>query len=180
MQNAGIFGATLCGKTTLAKHWVTIFAGKGYESLVLDINPSGEVWPSNAHVYSDEGRYWETVWKSRNCLVIVDEASTVLHRDAEKQPLFTRIRHFGHRLIVIGHSYTDLLPPQRQQLEWLFLFRQTVEDAKRWSNLFVDERILTASNLEQYQFLWATLRPRNVLIGRLSINTSINQVAKKR
>ena len=67
--------------------------------------------------------------------------------------VFTMMNGRRHRLIVVGHSGSDLLPGMRQQIGHLFLFRQSMEAADMWQRDFADPGIMAATTLEQYQFL---------------------------
>jgi hypothetical protein len=159
MESAGVFGPKLSGKTTLARelsrqYWVRT----GRRSLVLD--PNLEDWGKHSWVTDDEGRFWVAVWKSpvlgksKPSLVIVEEAAETINRDKGLTSVFTRLRHLNHKLIVIGHSGENLLPIMRQQLDTLYLFRQSPDDAERWARSMTQEGFLTAAELNQYEFLY--------------------------
>lgn len=153
MTSGGIFGPKLSGKTTLAKalsaqYWLRF----RLRSLVLDIN--GENWGPHALVIHNESEFWPKVWQSRGGLVIVEEASTTIARNQELIPLFTRLRHSGHKLLVVGHSGMNLLPAMRQELDTLYLFRQPEDAAKMWARTFANPRLIEAGNLNQYEFLF--------------------------
>lgn len=153
---AGIFGPKLSGKTTLAKRLsAQLWQHAQLPSLVLDIN--GDIWGKHAFVTADERVFWQAVWQRKQCVVIVDEAAATIRRERELIPAFTRIRHQQHRLIVIGHNGMDLLPTMRQQFDTLYLFRQPKSAAIIWSELFADERLLSTTELQQYEFLFCEL-----------------------
>lgn len=151
-MHVGIFGPGRGGKTTCAKR----LSKAGWEtarlrSLVWDIN--GEQWGRHALLFMQEEPFWRQVWREKSCLVFVDEAAETIKRDSSKTSLFTRIRHRGHKLVVIGHSGANLLPVQRQQISTLFLFRQSPEGAALWAELYADRRIMAATALKRYEFL---------------------------
>lgn len=155
MESAGIFGPKLSGKTTLAKelsylYWVR----SNRRSLVLD--PNLEDWGPQAWVTADEEKFWNTVWRENGkpSLVIVEEAAETINRDKGLTSVFTRLRHLKHKLIVIGHSGENLLPIMRQQLDTLYLFRQSPDDAERWARSMTQEGFLAAAELEQFEFLY--------------------------
>ena len=165
--HTGIFGPGLSGKTTLAVYLSRMYwQNHRVKSLVLDPNfcLEGNIWGSQAWVTDDEEKFWDMAWhREVDCALFVDEAAETIKRDNEKTALFTRIRHRrgpggpGHRLHVIGHSGSNLLPVQRQQIHTLYLFRQDPDSADLWSRQFADERIQAATTLNQYQFLWCRL-----------------------
>lgn len=152
MHRAGIFGPSLSGKTTLAKalsreYWVK----HRMKTLVLD--PNGEQWGEHAVVFTDEAKFWETVWNSTHCLVIVEEASETINRDKELTAVFTRLRHKFHKLIVVGHSGASLLPVMRQQFDTLYLFLQSRKASQIWVEETACDDLLGATKLNQYEFL---------------------------
>lgn len=152
----GIFGPGLSGKTTLARHlsrsyWYDCEPGK--KSLVLD--PNLEKWGEQAWVTNDSVAFEKMAFDlETGCMVFVDESSETIARDKDKTKFFTRIRHRGHKLHVIGHTGSSLLPVQREQIQTLFLFRQPESAAKVWAELFGNKKILEACSLHQHEFLW--------------------------
>jgi hypothetical protein len=148
----GIFGTTLSGKSTLA-----IALSKQYHktkkirSLVLD--PHLDMWGPQAWVTANEDEFWRVVWARRGHLVVVEEASSTIRRDRDLMPVFTQIRHNEHRLLIIGHSGSDLLPGMRKQFDTLYLFQQDVDSVKEWKKIFPRGGIEAAISLEQYEFL---------------------------
>jgi GTPase SAR1 family protein len=150
----GIFGPGQSGKTTLAKHLSKYYADNySRKSLVLD--PNQEVWGPHAKVYSleDEERFWFDCWRCQRHAIFVEESADTIKRDRELIPVFTRIRHQGHKLHVSGHDAMDLLPVMRRQISTLYLFRQSEESAKVWVNQFTDKRLFKSCSLHQYQFV---------------------------
>lgn len=155
--HAGTFGRGFSGKTFLNKELSrNYWSQHGIKSLVLD--PNRENWGAQAWVTDDEEKFWWMVWhKETSCALFVDEAGETIKRDDEKSSLFTRVRHRGHRMHVMGHSGVNLLPKQREQLHVLFLFQQTRKAAQMWVETFMDERIMEATTLAQYEFLHCVL-----------------------
>jgi len=152
MTSGGIFGPKLSGKTTLAialsKQY---FASHKMRSIVLD--PHNEPWGQQAVVMQNEEKFWSTVWASKHCVIIVEEAAATIRRDRNLVPVFTRLRHCNHILIVVGHSGMDLLPVMRQQFDTIYLFRQPKQACVVWSDVFCNEELLQAQTLQQYEFL---------------------------
>jgi hypothetical protein len=154
MESAGIFGPKLSGKTTLGK-WLSYqyWTRQKRRSLVLD--PNLENWGAWSWVTNDEAKFWAAVWKGGPpSLVIVDESTEMINRDKGLTAVFTRLRHYHHKLIVIGHSGESLLPIMRQQLDTLYLFRQSPDDAERWARSMTQRGFLTAEELNQFEFLY--------------------------
>ena len=158
MINAGIFGMIQSGKTTLARKiswhfWRT----KQQRSIYLDLkkDPVRNWWPDSGQVFFEEEAFWNAAWTNENLVVVVDEAAVSINRNRDLMAVFTMMNGRHHRLIVCGHSGADLLPAMRQQLGYLFLFRQAVEAADMWRSQFADEQIMQATTLDQFQFLLA-------------------------
>lgn len=155
MTRGGIFGISLSGKTTLARKISKQYFVK-YKMTSLVFDPFMEEWGDHATVLGmdKEDDFWNTVWNTRGHLVIVDEASTTLKRDRDLIPVFTSLRHLDHKLLVIGHHGSDLLPVMREQIDTLYLFRQNIKSGKAWAEKLADERVMAATTLEKYEYLY--------------------------
>lgn len=152
LKRIGVFGPTLSGKTTLSmklseQYW------KKHQTRSLVLDPYAENWGEHAKVFTDEKEFWEAAWQTTDSLIVVEEASTTISRDRELIPVFTRMRHNRHSLMVIGHNGTDLLPAMRHSLTTLFLFKQPESAAKIWSENFAETGLLKATELKQYEFI---------------------------
>lgn len=134
----GIFGRKKSGKTTLSKH-----LGKEYwqredrRSLVLDPNRTDN-WGPEFWVAQSDSEFWETAWKTRNCLLIVDDAGKSIDRNSELVDAFTRINHNGHKLLVIGHDGVNLTRVMREQMDTLYLFCAGDKAVEAWEQVFPD------------------------------------------
>lgn len=154
MLHAGIFGPTLCGKTTLARHLCADFERRGIRCLVLD--PYNAEWPATyqtRHI----GEFLAKAKASRSCALFVDESGQLDLRDAEHEWLLTGSRHFGHVCHVIGQTGVQLTPLGRSSITRLFLFRSTEETADYWREVFVDDRIRDATKLQRFEFIRAEM-----------------------
>lgn len=135
MKRIGIAGASECGKTTLAIHLSRAYwTEKKIATLALDPYAEENQWGKQAWVTKDEDKFWKAAWQRRGDLIIVDEASSTIARDRELIPVFTKIRHNKHTLLVICHDATDLVPTMRRMLNELFLFAQSEGATKLWRN----------------------------------------------
>ena len=152
LQHCGIFGPGQSGKTTLAKQLVKQMSARhGFSSLVLD--PNREKWEGAAYCTDDEEQFWKTVWASEKCFVVAEEATETIARDKSLTRIFTRIRHNGHKLCIIGHNGTNLLPIMREQIHYLHLFRQPEASAKLWADTMAEDRLMRATSLRRYEFV---------------------------
>lgn len=152
--HVGIFGPGMCGKTTAAKCLSrALWNNERRRSIVCD--PNRERWGAHALVFDKlDDKFLRTVWRYRNCAVFIDEATMTIDRDTAFTDLFTRVRHVGHILHIMGHRATVLLPIQRDQFGTLLLFRQSPGAAKIWSEEWAEQRILQSCDLKKYEFLW--------------------------
>lgn len=155
MVNGGIFGPKLSGKSTLAQTLAREYKAKhGTVALVLDPHQKDwHLWPEGSVVTDDEDKFWPMVWKSQNCLVVVEEAATTINRDKTLIEVFTRLRHCNHKLLIIGHSGMSLLPIMREQIDTIYLFRQPKSSCVVWSEVMTNENLHGAKDLQQYEFL---------------------------
>jgi len=149
----GIFGPSESGKTTLAKKIAWHFWTKEKRpALVLDA-VSKSYWGEHSKVYTSEDKFWQDIFKARDCLVVVDDASVTINRDNELNGVFTTLRHQGHKLLVIGHSAGNLLPQMREQLQRIFLFLQNRDSVEKWETVFPGADLTGATKLAQYEFI---------------------------
>jgi molybdopterin-guanine dinucleotide biosynthesis protein len=152
MKIGAIFGTTLCGKTTLAVELSRqYYKQKKIRTLALD--PHRADWGAQAWATQNEEEFWRVVWARTGHLVIVEDASLTINRDRDLMQVFTQIRHNKHRLLVVGHSGSDLLPGMRKQLDTLFLFQQDADSVKDWKKIFPKGGVERALSLEKYEFL---------------------------
>lgn len=151
--HVGIFGPSLCGKTFAAKSLsLALWLTQNRRSIVCD--PNREQWGRHALVFGTlDDRFLRAVWRYRNCAVFIDEATIMIDRDTAFTDLFTRLRHQGHILHVMGHRATVLLPIQRDQFGTLMLFRQSPTAAKIWAEEWAEKRMLASCDLKKFEFL---------------------------
>jgi Cdc6-like AAA superfamily ATPase len=145
------------GKTTVVMNYTSEgWRQQRRRSLVFD--PNGANWGGHALVFQGADRlprFWDIVWKERNCIVVVDEVVTSMPRDADANEVFTRIRHRGHQLVMILHEAANLLPVQRGQCNTLFLFNQHPRSAQMWAEEWNEPRFRSAVTLRKYEFIFA-------------------------
>lgn len=150
----GIFGPSLCGKSTLADAISAAMFKEGYRTIALD--PNGVKMGPHAEVYTDEELFWVRVWSCEKCLIKVEESSETIARDKTLIPLFTRIRHKGHKLLVTGHNAGDLLNVMRRNITTLYLFQQSPSACDLWyEDTTLNKDIYQAAFLpeDSYEFI---------------------------
>lgn len=152
--HVGIFGPGDSGKTFLAQALSKdLWQRGGIKSIVLD--PNMEIgWGNHSFVTDDSIAFEKVFWAEEKCAVFIEEATETIARDKKKSGLFTRGRHRGHKIFVIGHDGMNLLRVQRQQLHTVYLFKQIKDSAEVWAQQFADESIMECVNLRQYEFLY--------------------------
>jgi hypothetical protein len=158
MKRIGIFGPTESGKSTVARRLVLEHFKKfGIKALILDPHTDEwHFWPSEAvgFITEDETKFWAAVWSSDGCIVVVEESSSTIKREKNLIPVFTKLRHRKHKLLVIGHSGMDLLPVMREQFDTLYLFRQPQSAAKVWAEVMTETGLLACMNCQQFEFIF--------------------------
>ncbi len=166
--HVGIFGPGLSGKTTLGKYLSRCYWNDhGIKSIALDIHR--ENWGPQCYVTANPEEFDKMVWLEKSCAVFIDETSDTIDRNKGMTKFFTRIRHNGHKLHVMGHDGSSLLPVMRQQLQTLFLFKQSEDPAKEWAKLYGNRKIMEAVTLNQYEFLWCRFYPGTATRHRLAL-----------
>lgn len=151
--HVGIFGPGDSGKTFLAQQIsADLWNRAGIRSIVLDPNLE-KGWGKHCFVTDSEDVFQRVFWAEERCAVFIEEATETIARDKKKSGFFTRGRHRGHKIYVIGHDGMNLLRVQRQQLHTVFLFKQLEDCGRVWAEQFADPTILQCVNLRQYEFL---------------------------
>lgn len=158
MIRGAIIGMSMSGKTTLAKHISRQYWLRGkIRSLVLDPNLDEEPYGDHALIFRDEPKFWEVVWKSQGMLVIVDEAAETIKRNDDLTPVFTRLRHLHHKLLVVAHRATNLTPIMREQIDQVYLFRQSEKNCEIFAELFAEPALVSAKDLPKYNYYFCEL-----------------------
>lgn len=175
MVRGAIIGMSLSGKTTLAKHLSREYWRRAkIRSFVLDPNLDEGPYGEHALVFRDEPKFWEVVWKTRGSLIIVDEAAETIARNDDLTPVFTRLRHLNHKLLVIAHRATNLTPIMREQIDTIYLFRQSEKNCEIFAEIFAEPGLVGAKDLPKYQYLYCELygKPRLMKVVPFSEKTS--------
>jgi energy-coupling factor transporter ATP-binding protein EcfA2 len=152
LKRFGIFGASESGKSTLAQK-ISLLMWRVEKRPTIALDPISKAdWGKHAKVFTNEEKFWDYIFKVKNCFVIVDDASVTINRDAELNGVFTTLRHQDHKLMVIGHSAGNLLPQMRDQVQRVFLFLQNADSIKKWETNFPGQDLTPATQLKQYEF----------------------------
>jgi len=123
---------------------------------VLVLDPLSDQWATE-YVFNDPDHFLQVVRASRCCAVFVDEAAEAVgHWDKHRHWLATRSRHYGHNVHFISQRGMQIAPTVRDQTSALALFRISLEDATTLAKEWARPELVTASQLNQYEFLWIT------------------------
>lgn len=184
MAHVGIFGPTECGKTTLARYLAREYLAQGIAVLVF--NPIGNAWAEATWQTDNPDLFMQKVQVSRSCALFFEEGTDEIDRQKKYTWLFTRSRHLGHRMHVIGHGGSFLTPTMRNSISRLFLFRSSEAIAKLWAEDLADKRVFEACDLNQYEFLniarfRAPIKSKLLLgrRGKITIADNSRQLATK-
>lgn len=148
--HAGIFGPTKCGKTTLAKALCADFRAQGVNTLVC--HPWDRKWDASFFT-TDFDQLVEMMKKSRSCAVFIDEAGKFELTEEQADWVLTGSRNWGHVVHISGHARKQISTTMRDSFSRLFLFKSSKPAARAWEEIFVDEDILTATQLQRFEFL---------------------------
>lgn len=89
-----------------------------------------------------------------NCCLIIDESYMELDRyDKNQEWVGKSSRHYGHAIIVIGHSLADVTKGIRDQCTNILVLGCTRTDAEKLSDYYDDDRILKATRLPTGHFV---------------------------
>ena len=149
-----IVGMTESGKTTLAKKIVQKLKNQGIKSIVLDRMRDN----FNAdYSTTDKQKFLDTVFKSYNCAVFVDESGQEFDkRNSAMNKLATMSRHWGHSAFFLGQRYTDIPKTVRDQCGRIFIFCISFDDSKILANEFNSEELRNAYKLQQGEYYHKT------------------------
>lgn len=133
----------------MAKSW----QAKGYKTIVLDpfLDPE---WNAD-FITSNPENFLDVVWhKSRGCIVIVDEAGSMVGKfNKVMDELATRGRHWGHKCIFIVQRPKLISTTIRTQCTDIAIFKQSKNDTKDLADEFVEDMINDAHTLNDGEFI---------------------------
>lgn len=143
----------MSGKTTLAQKIVEEHRKAGFGILVFDPMDDPD-WKCDRQFTQFEP-FLECAYKATRCLLVVEECGTVVGQYPKPRVewLGTRARHWGHRTLFIGQAPVQISATMREQCATLFAFKTNKRRAQMWADEFIDDDILKAQELEQYQFI---------------------------
>lgn len=167
MAHSLILGMTESGKTTFSKRLVKAYFSAGWSIIVLDpmSDPEWTPWtpesanPDKKRFYqtSDPNEFLRVFWKSKQCMVFIDEAGDAVGRyDLAMQQTATKGRHFGHSMHYLSQRGTQINRTVRDQCSRLVLFTTALEDAKIHAREWNNDELLEASQLPQGCYMTVT------------------------
>lgn len=148
---------TASGKSYAAKKLAARALNRGKKVLVYDPFLSG--YPATWRT-RDLNALLSAAKRSRNCLVIIDEAAAAIGSGRGENAKFlwfaTMARHCGHQCVFICQRLTTLAPTIRDNCATLFLFRVNIKSAELVAETFDDAELAKAPSLPQYHFFYKT------------------------
>lgn len=149
-----IIGQTQSGKSTLAKELVNSICDKTKRRLIVLDPFTSKDW--NADFLTDNKQdFLNVVKNNKNCELVIDECGQTIGRYAkEMMMLATSSRHYGHRSTFITQRANQLDLNMRDQCSKLYIFSISKNDAKSLAEQFVDDELLNAYELEQFNFYY--------------------------
>lgn len=166
MPHTLILGITESGKTTLAVKLAQNYKKRGINVLVLEPFKS-QKW--NADFITDNANeFLDVVFTNKSCAIFIDESGDMIGRYNEAMnKLATVSRHYGHNSHFICQRATMINPTIRSQCSNIFLFKQSLDDAKILSKEYVCDDLLNSHKLRQGQYLAKLGIDSEVIYGRI-------------
>lgn len=130
-------GASLTGKTTLARFHARVLANAGYDVVVYDpvlTATAGGGWPESAVMFDDSEKLIDYLQKlegdpERPTFAFVDEAADVFsHSQTENIYLPRRIRHQHVYMRIVSQRPTMIHPHVRTQCSFAYVLRLAKND----------------------------------------------------
>jgi len=150
-----IVGTSGSGKTTFARKLARAALDKGRRVLVYDVMLTD--WPEGCEIFDDEHDFSQAAHRSRNALLIVDEAGEVIGRsNYELFWLATRSRHLGASTVFITHRPSQLAPVIRDNCQVLILFASPTSTGKLLAEEFNQPNLEACTTLKVGQYIKAT------------------------
>lgn len=155
MPHCLIVGRTESGKTSLAKRLAQGYSKRDVPLIILDPMLDPE-WPDGEHDFKTDNpnAFLECFWKSAGAAVFIDEAAKYCSLHArEFHETAQRGRHQGHNVHYITQRAKSLAPDVRTNVQRLYVFGCTPEDAKILYQDWAKPELLEAANLKQGEFI---------------------------
>jgi len=182
MPHVGIFGTTMCGKSTLVRHLMkNVYRPAGHNIFVFDPIGDKAFDRAGATFRTDDPEEFEYVVKanaSQGGVLVVDEVGDVRAGELREfksfvRRLATQLRHSGYKSHFLGHQYKDVVPQVRNCLQYVFLFRSTKKDCENVADDFTEPELLQGVTLAKGEFIYVekmeTVRRGNIrhLFGKV-------------
>ena len=155
MAHSLITGMTESGKTILAKRLAAQYSAKGIRVLVFD--PLNDpAWVADFQSWNIE-EFLAEYWSSRKCAVFFDESGTISREhDLELIKTATKGRHWGHANHYISQRGAMVPKTLRDQCSNLFIFAQSMDDAKTYAREYNSPEINGVSSFKEGEYFHTT------------------------
>jgi len=149
-----IVGISDSGKSTAAHMLAADYLRHKVGVLVLD--PHQQKWPCT-RMFTDPLLFLAAAKASRRCALFIEEAGECIGRGKharEMQWITTGARKWGHSTYLIAQRAQQIELTIRAQCTRGYIFRQSEDDAKALCGTFADKRLMEATQLQEYEFLY--------------------------
>lgn len=156
MAHVLILGITWTGKTTLAFTLARMYKQKGTPRIILDpdMRKEWEIEKDIDFITDDPEKFLAVCKANKSCALFIDESGQTIGRySGEMQWVATNSRKWGHKAHFITQRATQLDPTVRCQCTSIFLFKQSLDDAKILSREFVADDLKESCNLQKGEYL---------------------------
>lgn len=146
---------TESGKTSLAKKLAAQYSARGIRVLVFD--PIGDPdWVADFRTWNIE-EFLDEYWASKQCAVFFDESGSVAkEQDLELIKTATKGRHWGHANHYISQRGAMVPKTLRDQCSNLFIFAQSIDDAKTYAREYNSPELLEVAKFKQGEYFHTT------------------------
>lgn len=147
-----ILGITATGKTTLAFKMAAKYKAGNIPVIVLDPDLRKD-WDAD-FITDEPERFLEVCKANTSAALFIDESGQTIGRYAgPMQWVATNSRKWGHKAHFISQRATQLDVLMRTQCSSIFLFKQSVRDAKILSDEFVCPELIHSHALKKGEYL---------------------------
>lgn len=158
MQHNLVTGASLSGKSTLAKKLAALHTASGRRVIVLDelMDPEWVSISGAVLVTDNQEEFLAALWANRNLTFVIDEAGDSVGRyNKAMSKTATRGRHWGHIGIYITQRPAMLDTNVRGQCGHAYAFVNDEDSAEALAKAFLNKKLLDTVNLRQGEYIHA-------------------------
>lgn len=153
-MHVGVLGMTQSGKTLALKAYIERFKRAGYSSILLD--PLNDPEFNVDFQTSNQYEFIDMVFKSKNCLVIVDETGEQGKFNIAVSKLATKGRHWGHTCIFAAQKATQVNTLVRDQWGAVMCFTSGAKSGILLAEEFNCQDLKKCTELRRGEYMYKT------------------------